>query len=90
MDLQTLEVNVLIDWEYARYYLPGMDNWPGTLCSDAYNMRGHNVAHQITQFLATEYLECYEKWGDKAQLDKLINSGKLPHPAVVRQKGIQD
>ncbi|KAF1846293.1 uncharacterized protein K460DRAFT_367097 [Cucurbitaria berberidis CBS 394.84] len=90
MDPRTLKVKALIDFEYAGFYPPGMENWTGTLCPDAYNRRSENIAHLIKQFLATEYVECYDKWSDKMELNKLTDLGKLPHPDQVRQDGTED
>jgi serine/threonine protein kinase len=90
MDTQTLEVKALVDWEYAGFYPPGMEGWPGTLCADAYNRRGNNKDHLIKQFLATEYLECYDKWSDKVELHELIKLGELPHPDQMRLAGTED
>lgn len=78
VDSQTLKVKALIDFEYAGFYPPGMENWPGTLCSNVYNRRGDRIAELIRQFLATEYKECYEKWSDKEKLHELVHLGKLP------------
>lgn len=90
MDPQTLEVKALIDFEYAGFYPPGMENWPGTLCADAYNKRSDSIAHLIKQFLAVEYIECYEKWSDKEELHKLIELRKLPSPDHMRQDSTED
>lgn len=80
MDPQTLQPKALFDWEYAGYFPSGMERWPGTLDSETYRRRGDNLAQAIATFLPTEYLECYAKWGDKTELDSLIESGELPHP----------
>ncbi|KND86170.1 hypothetical protein TOPH_09207 [Tolypocladium ophioglossoides CBS 100239] len=85
MDPQTLQVKALIDWEYAGFFPPGMERWPGTLDSATYRKRGDGLAQAIEDFLSVEYLECYEKWSDKAELDKLIELGELPHPDRLRQ-----
>jgi hypothetical protein len=90
MDPQTLEVRALIDWEYAGFYLPGMENWPGTLCQHAYNSRGNNIAHLIERFLPAEYLDCYDKWNNKAELDDLIKRGQLPHPVQMREHAAEN
>ncbi|KAF1951659.1 hypothetical protein CC80DRAFT_424144 [Byssothecium circinans] len=34
MDPQTLQVKALIDWEYAGFFPPEMERWPGSLDSD--------------------------------------------------------
>lgn len=90
MDPRTLGVKALIDFEYAGFYPPGMENWPGTLCPDAYNRRSKSIAHLIKQFLATEYVECYDKWSDKKGLHELIKLGELPPPDQMRQDGTED
>ncbi|ETS87134.1 hypothetical protein PFICI_00962 [Pestalotiopsis fici W106-1] len=79
MDPQTLQVKALIDWEYAGYFPAGMERWPGTLDADVYRKRGCHLAQAIEEFLPEEYLECYENWKDKEQLDVLVESGELPH-----------
>ncbi|KAI0868243.1 kinase-like domain-containing protein [Hypoxylon argillaceum] len=85
MDLQTLQVKALIDWEYAGFFPPGMERWPRTLDSDVYSKRGDHLAHAIAEFLPVEYLECYEKCGNKAELHTLIEAGELPHPERLKQ-----
>ncbi|ORY61041.1 uncharacterized protein BCR38DRAFT_443331 [Pseudomassariella vexata] len=85
IDRKTLEVKALIDWEHAGYFPPGMERWPGTLDKDAYIKRGNHLAPAIAQFLAIEYLECYEKWKDKEELKALIERGELPDPDQARQ-----
>lgn len=62
-----------------------MEKWPRTLDLDTYRKRGNHLAHAIEQFLAVEYLECYEKWSNKAELNALIEAGDLPHPERLRQ-----
>lgn len=89
MDPQTLQVRALLDWEYAGFFPPDMERWPGTLDSDMYYKRGHNIAHAIAEFLPIEYLECYEGWSDKAELDTLISSGQLPHPYRMSQDHVE-
>lgn len=86
MDLQTLQVKALIDWEYAGYFPPGMERWPGTLDLDTYRKRGDDVASAIAEFLPIDYLECCKKWSDKAELAKLIELGELPHPDRLRHR----
>jgi tRNA A-37 threonylcarbamoyl transferase component Bud32 len=90
MDPQTLQVKALIDWEYAGFFPPGMERWPGTLDFHVYRNRGSHLAHAITEFLATEYLECYDNWNDKAELDTLVELGELPHPDRLRQTHIEE
>jgi len=86
MDPQTLQPIVLFDWEYAGYFPLGMEKWPGSLDSEAYNKRHHDfLANAIAEFLPTEYIECYDKWDNKVELDRLIESGALPHPDRLRQ-----
>lgn len=57
------------------------DIGPGSLDSEAYFKRGNKLANAIAKFLPTEYIECYDKWRNKAELDILIESGDLPHPS---------
>ncbi|KAH9863505.1 hypothetical protein IAQ61_009783 [Plenodomus lingam] len=85
MDSQTLQVKALIDLEYAGFYPPQMENWPGTLCPDTYNRHGEKIGHLRRRFLATEYLKCYDKWSNKAELHELIDRGQLPHPDQMKQ-----
>jgi len=80
MDPRTLQPRVLIDWEYAGYFPPGMERWPGSLDSKVYHNRGKKLADAIAKFLPIEYIECYNKWDNKAELKKLIESGQLPDP----------
>ncbi|KAJ8129993.1 hypothetical protein O1611_g3640 [Lasiodiplodia mahajangana] len=80
IDPQTLQVKALIDWEYAGFFPPGMERWPGTLDKDVYIRGIDNVAEAIAEFLSEEYLECYHQWKDKTQLISLVESGKLPDP----------
>ncbi|KAI1132976.1 kinase-like domain-containing protein [Nemania abortiva] len=85
IDPQTLQVKALIDWEYAGFFPPGMERWPGTLDTDVYIRSGKDVADAIAKFLAEEYLECCRQWKDKAQLVSLIESGNLPDPEKLEQ-----
>ena len=80
MDRQTLEVAALIDWEYAGFFPAGMERWANTLDKHTYIHRGDNVADAIAEFVAEEYLECYEQYDDKAELVALIDKGQLPTP----------
>ncbi|KAH7381196.1 hypothetical protein DE146DRAFT_793189 [Phaeosphaeria sp. MPI-PUGE-AT-0046c] len=80
LDSITLEVRALLDWEYAGFFPAGMENWTGMLSRDVFSPRDENIAQLIKQFLAAEYSDAYNKWGDKAQLLKLIEEGKLPRP----------
>ena len=80
MDAKTLEPKALIDWEYAGYFPPGMERWTGTLDFKAYTERGRQVARAIATFLHQEYLECFEQYADKEELQELVQSGVLPHP----------
>jgi hypothetical protein len=80
MDPQTLEPKVLFDWEYAGYFPPGMERWSGSLDLEAYSKRGDHLASAIADFLPMEYIECFDKWSNKAELYRLIQSGELPHP----------
>lgn len=80
MDPQSLQVKALIDWEYAGYFPPGMERWPGTLDPDAYLKRRRNLAQAIAKFLPEEYLECYKCCREKEALSKLVEDGELPNP----------
>jgi hypothetical protein len=90
MDPITLQVRALIDWEYAGFYPAGMENWTGTLSRDVFSARNDDTAQLIKRFLAAEYADSYNKWGDKAQLLKLIEVGKLPSPDQLRQGNIDE
>ncbi|KAI0103251.1 kinase-like domain-containing protein [Nemania sp. FL0031] len=81
LDRQDLQVKALIDWEHAGYFPPGMERWPGTLDMLAYRKRADNLPEAITKFLLDDYLECYAGWGDKDELQTLINAGELPDPS---------
>lgn len=78
MDRQTLEVAALIDWEYAGFFPPGMERWANTLDEDTYINRSDKVADAIAEFLAEEYLDCCQRWRDKAELKSLIGKGEIP------------
>lgn len=84
MDETTLQVIALIDWEYAGFFPPGMERWHGTLDQSAYDTRGEDVAQAISDFLPEEYLECYDQWANKEELDLLIKDKKLPDPQVLK------
>ncbi|KAH8690424.1 hypothetical protein GQ44DRAFT_780438 [Phaeosphaeriaceae sp. PMI808] len=60
MDPQTLQIKALMDWEYAGFFPPEMERWPGTLALDDYYKR-ERLVHATETFLITEYLKCYEK-----------------------------
>jgi serine/threonine protein kinase len=90
VDPQTLEVRAVIDWEYAGFYPPGMENWSGTLGQHAEGGSADDVADLIERFLPAEYLECYDQWSDKVELDDLIKRGQLPHPAQMREHGAEN
>ncbi|GAP93482.2 putative protein kinase-like domain protein [Rosellinia necatrix] len=85
IDSQALQIKALIDWEYAGFFPPGMERWPGTSDKDVYIRSGNDVADAIAKFLPEEYLECYHQWEDKAQLVSLVESGKLPDPEKLEQ-----
>uniref|UniRef100_A0A8H7NQC6 Aminoglycoside phosphotransferase domain-containing protein n=1 Tax=Bionectria ochroleuca TaxID=29856 RepID=A0A8H7NQC6_BIOOC len=89
MDPQTLQVKSLIDWEYAGYFPPGMERWPGALDMAAYRKRARNQAQVIAEFLPEEYLECYENWSNKEELQTLIESGELPHPSQLHREEVK-
>ena len=86
MDPETLQVNALIDWEYAGFFPPRMQRWPGTLDKTFYDNRGDELAGAISEFLADEYLECYNGWENKAELDDLIQAGMLPDPSFCKKQ----
>ncbi|GAW26202.1 putative protein kinase-like domain [Rosellinia necatrix] len=86
LDRQNLQVKALIDWEHAGYFPPGMERWPGTLDMLAYRKRADNLPEVITKFLLEDYLECYAGWGDKGELQTLINAGELPDPSRLIQE----
>lgn len=87
IDPETLQVKALIDWEYAGYFLPGMERWPGTLDADAYAKRSSQFASAIAEFIPVDYLACYDKLDDedRADWDKLIAVGELPRHDQLRQ-----
>lgn len=89
MDPLTLQVKALIDWEYAGFFPPGMERWPGSLDQAIYRSRGDDVASAIAEYLPDDYLECYDQWDDKAKLDELIKHGQLPDPQTLRQTHAQ-
>lgn len=80
IDAQSLQVNALIDWEYAGFSPPGMERWPGSLDKNLYRNKSTQLAPFTSQFLSVEYLECHRGWGDKAQLKVLIDQGELSDP----------
>jgi hypothetical protein len=63
-----------------------MESWSGTLGQDADTGCADDVAGLIERFLPAEYLECCDQWGDKAELDDLIERGQLPHPVQMRER----
>ncbi|KAH8745784.1 kinase-like domain-containing protein [Diaporthe sp. PMI_573] len=69
IDPQTLQVKALIDWEYAGYFLPGMERWPGTLDADAYAKRSSQLASAIAEFIPVDYLACYDELDDEDRAD---------------------
>lgn len=87
IDPQTLQVKALIDWEYAGYFLPGMERWSGTLDADAYEKRSSQFASAIAEFVPVDYLACYNKLDskDRADWDELIAAGELPRQDQLRQ-----
>ncbi|ATY59378.1 kinase-like domain [Cordyceps militaris] len=86
MDKKTLQFKALIDWEYAGFFPVGMDRWPGTLDSDAYREVAEDLAPAIARFLPQEYVECYEAWSDKKQLEDLVRAGEIPDPVEVKKQ----
>jgi hypothetical protein len=90
MDPQTLEVRALIDWEYAGFYPPGMENWEEAFGRQKSDGSGNSIADLIERFLPVEYLECYDEWSDKVELDELVKSGQLPNPAQMRQHAAEN
>ncbi|CEJ83192.1 hypothetical protein VHEMI03212 [[Torrubiella] hemipterigena] len=86
IDRSSLQVNALIDWEHAGYFPSGMERWPGTLHMDDYRKRGRGIGRAIEEFLAEDYIECYNKWADKAELENLVRAGELPDITSVRNR----
>ncbi|KAI9048943.1 hypothetical protein LZ554_006793 [Drepanopeziza brunnea f. sp. 'monogermtubi'] len=84
MDPETLQPTALFDWEFAGYFPPGMENWLGSLDPVVYHNRHSRKAGAIAEFLPAEYLKCYDEWGDKAELHRLIEAGELPDPDLLR------
>ncbi|PSR77355.1 kinase-like domain-containing protein [Coniella lustricola] len=87
IDPQTLQVKALIDWEYAGYFLPGMERWPGTLDPDGYAQRSSQLASAIIEFIPIDYLACYNELSDedRADWDELIADGELPRYDQLKQ-----
>lgn len=85
MNPETLQVEALIDWEYAGFFPPGMQRWPGTLDQAVQDACSNNIASAVAKFLSEEYLECYKQWDNKEELNRLIESGQLPDPAALGQ-----
>jgi hypothetical protein len=50
----TLEVQALIDWEYAGYFPPGMEKWPRSLDHEAYKNRCPDLDSAVAEFLSEE------------------------------------
>lgn len=90
MDTNTLQVIALIDWEYAGFFPPGMERWQGTLDQCVYDNRGKDIALAISDFLAEEYLECYNRWANKAELGLLVEDKKLPDPESLKSLLMKD
>jgi hypothetical protein len=67
-----------------------MENWTGTLGRDVFSVRNDSTAQLIERFLAAEYVASYNEWGDKAQLLRLIEEGKLPSPDELTPGNIDD
>ena len=86
IDKETLQVMALIDWEYAGYFPKGMDYWTGTLDENVCRSRV-DVPAVIETFLSDEYLECYDQWPDKTQLEELVAKGEIPDPEMLRNAG---
>lgn len=80
MDVATLQVKALIDWEYAGFYQAGWERWPGTFDRTVYLSNCYQLASVIPRFLAVEFLECCEKSEDKEELAKLVEEGEIPDP----------
>lgn len=81
IDRDTLKVKALIDWEFAGYFLPGMERW-----SLRENHSDHFCqADAIGKFLPFDYLEFYEDWEEKAKLEPLIEHRELPDPVQLRR-----
>lgn len=86
IDAATLKVKALIDWEYAGFFPVGMEMWPGALDKISYRKRNQNTAPAIAEFLAEEYLECYDNWSNKKKMADLVAKGEIPDPAPLRKK----
>ncbi|KAM3436569.1 hypothetical protein NHJ13734_005033 [Beauveria thailandica] len=86
MHRETLQVQAVLDWEYAGFYPAGMNRWSGTLDMEAYRQLGLDSGPAIAEFLAEEYLECYETWPDKKQLESLVRNGEIPDPVELKKK----
>ncbi|KAF7859748.1 hypothetical protein EAF04_008827 [Stromatinia cepivora] len=87
IDKHTLEVNTLIDWEYAGYFPPGMDLWPGTLDFYTYIRcaTGDNMAELIGKYLSEDFLEACGQWVDgEEELEVLVRGGYFPDPEGLR------
>jgi hypothetical protein len=80
IDPQTLQVKALIDWEYAGYFLPGTERWPGTLDEDAYAQRSSQLVNAIVEFIPIDFIACYSelKGNVRADWNKQIADGELP------------
>lgn len=46
-----------------------------------------DVPAVIETFLSDEYLECYDQWPDKTQLEELVAKGEIPDPEMLRNAG---
>lgn len=90
IDPRTLQIKALIDWEYAGYFLPGTERWPGTLDSDAYDQRSSQLAGAIAEFVPVDYLACCDGLDDedRADWDKPIADGELPRHDQLRRMAL--
>lgn len=82
MDPQSLQPIALIDWEFAGFYPVGMERWSGSLKLD--RKRSCGLADPIAKFLPDNYLQCHDRWENKAKLDVLVEQGELSNPHRLR------
>lgn len=86
MDRHTLQIKALLGWEFAGFFPPGLERWPGTFDAAAFRERGAGglLTSGIAELIPEEYLECCEAWEDKGELADLVIQGKLPDPHKVK------
>ncbi|KAJ4150032.1 hypothetical protein LMH87_010800 [Akanthomyces muscarius] len=58
MDRHTLQIKALLGWEFAGFFPPGLERWPGTFDAAAFRERGAGglLASGIAEFIPEEYL----------------------------------